>query len=142
MNRFLMVLTLCVSVSTLSGCLWFQSGGDGGASIPYNLTTADQAHYNTVGLDFKDYYEQDADLNQGLLSMYDAALIEWLKGGSNWETFVMVVGSEMDGPYFIYVESDEKLTEADKEARYLNVAAWELNIESRNGPLDTFEFFQ
>ena len=113
----------------LGGCSLFTQID--GTNVPYNLTTADKEHFDTIGVEFREYYTADETLTDEQETLYNATLDSWLANGSTTQTFETIVGDEYDGPYPTYIESDKNLTDADKTARKLNVTAWEINIESR-----------
>ncbi len=135
MKRILATVLFCVTALSFSACSWIQSDGDGNTTVPYNLTTADETHLNTIGADFRNYFEADTTLSDEVETQYNATLTYWAQNGSDWSVYETIAGLEMNGPYIVYVEADEDLTEADRESRYLNVAAWGLNIETRVGPV-------
>lgn len=128
MRKVLGVISACFIMSLLIACSYL-----GINNTPRNLTSADESHYNTIGVEFRQYFEADEALAEDVELIYDEALDSWLANGSDWEVYDVVVGMEEDGPYVVYVESNEDLTEADVEARMVNVLAWELNLETRLG---------
>lgn len=127
-------LTLCVFLAAISvtGCSLFQTDGTG--EVPYNLTTADQKHYDTIGMEFRGYFEADEVLAEEVEATYVAALEAWLAAGSTWEVYDVVAT-----PYLVYVTEDTELTDEDKTARRYNVEAWEINVEVRNGVREVTE---
>lgn len=100
------------------------------------LTQGDQQALNTIGRDFTDYFETDESLDTETLGFYRSLVRSWAISGSTWDTYTIIIGDEFNGPYVVYFESDEALEQSDRNARYGNIEAWSLNLESRFGSLD------
>jgi hypothetical protein len=123
MKKFLLVPILFVFALLLGSCSWLRLDSSGDHNVPYNMTTADKSHYNTIGLEFKKYFEEDEAISIEIKNDYNSTLEYWVQNGSDRAVFKKIIGQNMDGPYISYVDSDEKLTEADREARYINISS-------------------
>jgi len=126
-------LLILLSTSALfTGCSLF-TGGDSSGTIPYNASTADVQHYETIGEDFKDYFTSDASLTTENETNFNSTLTLWKTSGSTWDTYETLIGEDDSGPYVVYYENDPNLTDVDKTSREINVDSWELNLITRLG---------
>lgn len=132
----LLCATLAFGAFGLTGCAAIQDFLNNSDTVSQvALTQGDQQALNTIGEDFTDYFEADETLDAETLDLYQDTVRDWATSGSTWETYTVVVGTDLDGPYVVYFEADEALEQSDRNARFGNIEAWSLNLESRFGPL-------
>lgn len=124
--------TLIIGSLGLTGCAAIQDFLNNSDTVSQAaLTQGDQQALNTIAPDFLDYAEADETLDSETLGLYQSTVRDWGRLGSTWETYDVIVGTDLDGPYVVYFEADDALEQSDRNARYGNIEAWSLNLESR-----------
>jgi len=125
------IALIAVTLLGITSCKWF---GSNTGTLPYNLTTADQYHLDTIGTEYVRYVSDDDSLTSETKTLKTKVVDEWSLNGSSWSTYEVLVGQDGNtGSYSVYYKTDDYLTGNDVESRDLNVQSWELNLEERLG---------